>query len=858
MSTKANFDAFSSSAIADIAASSSSSSAIESVQECAIEAGFERTRYWSISHYRPSSQLMLVLSSFKSSPGIPDRYRLGLSIPAKYAHIEIPHLTWRDDPPATELNSPSHDSQNSHVCVYKYDRLRDERDTHLDTVLGCKGKVVIEVAVHSDWQTLEGVLALETRIGAVSDSVSTTELSSIGKLLGQRIRLDTHSAERILADAHLEGEQALTRVLDLSLRKILDQAGGAVGALFRWNWVEDEIAKIKEYHLTNGSEGLNSPVGNYISESFKPGEKYTGKAWLDRDARHVFDIQGIRGGDPHPDIDLPSLHYHEEILGRVTSVLYGSLVNTNEQEESGGRFLVRLINVRRSSALPFVASNVRSLNHLCSRSSYAIREALTNERLRLLIALADASMTDVSETLRNFGAAVKLEDVTDWLVLLRSPGSNIELEHASKGLMQAELELRTNGRYFHSLLAEDEPTWIQVEGVVALRSLASQGYKSAWVLPFASGSGQGVLLVGSRSEFRGNPRTRRPPGDSEAYLKACVTLLGRSLDAGRSEAMVEGAKKALGFMGHELGTPFMQMHTHSIASTRLAERAGYTSLRARALALRFAPPSERYKLEQSSSLSGAQQKVLENRRAVGEKAAYIASVLRLAPIVALRTDRTLRVQFKQVSIRKLLLDSKERTEDDPVLEARPSTAISTSEFGSEQTTIVQHPWKILLPSHDSSSLRIVCDHYLLVVALSGLLRNAVKFSIPRPGNSTSLIVVKVEPQPALVDFVVTNWGIGIPAGDRRAIFSAFTQGKLLESRRATRGMGLGLYLSSSIAEAHGGRVLLDRSEPVDFNDPKRLRVYEGYETSFRLRVSRQLKEGMSEYSPDLSAHVLED
>ena len=54
----------------------------------------------------------------------------------------------------------------------------------------------------------------------------------------------------------------------------------------------------------------------------------------------------------------------------------------------------------------------------------------------------------------------------------------------------------------------------------------------------------------------------------------------------------------------------------------------------------------------------------------------------------------------------------------------------------------------------------------------------------------------------MIRFCVSDTGVGIPAPMLEAIFERFWQ----VGKNDRRGMGLGLYISKSIVEAHGGRI----------------------------------------------------
>src|SRR5262249_3577277 len=79
---------------------------------------------------------------------------------------------------------------------------------------------------------------------------------------------------------------------------------------------------------------------------------------------------------------------------------------------------------------------------------------------------------------------------------------------------------------------------------------------------------------------------------------------------------------------------------------------------------------------------------------------------------------------------------------------------------------------------------------------SNLIGNALKFT-PEGGS----ITLSARPIGAEVHFAVTDTGRGIPADQKAHLFERFWQ-----EVPDHRGIGLGLYISKGIVEAHGGPI----------------------------------------------------
>jgi two-component system sensor histidine kinase VicK len=80
-----------------------------------------------------------------------------------------------------------------------------------------------------------------------------------------------------------------------------------------------------------------------------------------------------------------------------------------------------------------------------------------------------------------------------------------------------------------------------------------------------------------------------------------------------------------------------------------------------------------------------------------------------------------------------------------------------------------------------------------------LLSNAIKYA--DPGTTVILNTLVLGDQ---VEITVTDQGIGIPKEHLSNIFNQFY--RVTSGNTKTKGMGLGLFISKEIVEAHGGRI----------------------------------------------------
>ncbi len=112
---------------------------------------------------------------------------------------------------------------------------------------------------------------------------------------------------------------------------------------------------------------------------------------------------------------------------------------------------------------------------------------------------------------------------------------------------------------------------------------------------------------------------------------------------------------------------------------------------------------------------------------------------------------------------------------------------------------------------------VVCDRDRIMQVLSNLLANALKFT--SEGGS---VTVKTNLTEKEAQFSVRDSGVGIPVEKRDHIFDRFTQ----LGANDRRGLGLGLYISKMLIEAHTGRLWVQSEMGVGstfyFAIPRRL------------------------------------
>jgi two-component system sensor kinase FixL len=100
-------------------------------------------------------------------------------------------------------------------------------------------------------------------------------------------------------------------------------------------------------------------------------------------------------------------------------------------------------------------------------------------------------------------------------------------------------------------------------------------------------------------------------------------------------------------------------------------------------------------------------------------------------------------------------------------------------------------------------LEAVCDRFRVEQILTNLLSNATKYGQGRP------IEVTLTGDAQSVELAVRDHGLGIEPEDRERIFGKFQRA---DAARRFSGIGLGLYISRYLAEAHGGSITVAHTD----------------------------------------------
>jgi signal transduction histidine kinase len=134
-------------------------------------------------------------------------------------------------------------------------------------------------------------------------------------------------------------------------------------------------------------------------------------------------------------------------------------------------------------------------------------------------------------------------------------------------------------------------------------------------------------------------------------------------------------------------------------------------------------------------------------------------------------------------------------EDNVELKPIVDSVVSTG-----KTLVLEKPVEIQVDMNESLSV-IRGDRQRIVQILLNIMSNACKFT------ETGSVKVRAYQEGSNVVFAITDTGPGIGEEDQKMVFEAFKQ--TTTGLRQGGGTGLGMPISKSLAEAHGGRLWLE-------------------------------------------------
>jgi len=329
-------------------------------------------------------------------------------------------------------------------------------------------------------------------------------------------------------------------------------------------------------------------------------------------------------------------------------------------------------------------------------------------------------------------------------------------------------------------------------------------------LPFSAPRTHGAIIcplpVREKEGKQLTPR-RRPMKDKLEALASYASVVGSYIEALDSHLTAERARMLVGHIGHEVNTPATILGQKAVEALYLATDAVPSS----ALATR-------------AKLEAAKSDIKDHMRTVNQ-------TMSIALMVAQENKGRLQLHFRRSSLNRILEDARDSLHSE--------MTVRNQQGGYSHYQIELGPSCARLGE-------IVCDPDLLKHVFTNLFRNGMKYSLPRFPRKPMTVDVLGMRQSNMTILQVTNWGLGISPDDFERIFSAFARGSVHDRLKAIRGMGLGLYISRRIVAAHQGKLFCDHST-CTLDDPLRREMWEGFESTFEVRLPHTLAEGITEH-----------
>ncbi len=179
--------------------------------------------------------------------------------------------------------------------------------------------------------------------------------------------------------------------------------------------------------------------------------------------------------------------------------------------------------------------------------------------------------------------------------------------------------------------------------------------------------------------------------------------------------------------------------------------------------------------------------------AVGEAAEDPDAVHRFSSRMKTESERLTRLVQQIIELSRL-------QGDDPLDEVDPVSVDTLAERALDRVRVDALDKGVELGFAGEHGFQVLGNGDQLVVALGNLVENAVTYSSP-----DTKVTVSARANESMVDIVVTDQGVGIPADELDRIFERFYRVDPARAR-ATGGTGLGLSIVKHVAATHGGEI----------------------------------------------------
>ena len=758
-----------------------------------IQVGYDRARFYERCPDVGKEEEILVLVAEEVAERDADCSRVGKCIPALEADIGFSETAEQ-----TVFLWNASDFSPRHAWI---DELELTDRVWVDINLRVLGRAVGVIAV--DWEGEKDDLTDADRrfLGGIGTMVAQhLQLRPPDRVHEFREAIGNHPATKATKD-----DAPVGLLLDDGLLAIAEILDARLAALFEYRWSTGVIVKKREYDTTLGRKRWKKDQVLVLPEEYDIDQNLTGKAWANSTYRHVPHFS--RADDPVLQlINKDSKDRHTAYLGEEPfTCLYGRV------ESMEPRFMVRLMNRGESRLAPYVGERLL-LEEMLEELRAAVDKATALGRtasLEQATQLAAANV-DPETMLAELGPLLDREDVENAIVLCHRRHSNQFSFTGQHGDLLEELqsdrfvEWKKDSLYRH-LIEKPDLTYIDryavrnhAAGSVIARQLHAD-ITGLVAIRMAAGDTSGVMLIPLKV---GLPVRRKNLYDycgvgRLSLLNAYGSLLADVIDSAVARARADGARRALGVLGHELATPLARLGGSA--------HAGLSEIREVAIDVEGQRDSAG-KLDGTEAIDQMRAAAVGYRNQIQSERRSIGAAISLAPLVAQESaDGRLELQARDVDLGGMVLRAMSQAGE----EARERP----------RRVLIDGRWRI--PTYnftrsDSIPLlgQIVGDPGFLYLAILNVMRNAYKYSIPSPRSGICSVHVSGQRQKGMKIVVVENIGREIDPDMTDLIFEPWVRLQDDRDSTARTGMGIGLFFSRRIAVAHHGTVLCTGSEEI--------------------------------------------
>lgn len=605
------------------------------------------------------------------------------------------------------------------------------------------------------------------------------------------------------------GQTKLDIVLERVGLLIRDALNVKVVSLFHYDWYSSRLTKIQECH-----SALVSGVS--LNESYESGCFLTGKAWEDSSYRHIVDFnEFLCAYKQHVCID--SLNHHSDLIGNIKTILYSSFGTKSN-------YFLRLMNRDDRPNFPLFSSHKIILKFISNHIDELVNEIIDENRVFRLQQVAKTAISNITSldiTIAETKSALINECVGDLGVMAYSQ-KDIHFTH----------KYFTNAIYKKSI--SQFCTWendrfyrdcINVKGITSLKIgdyeertkenhlvniLFLNKINFVVIVPFSSIRINGFLLIPSPENTRGTTKSflNRLPKFHLESLTAYAGLIGGCVESADSHLTSDNARRLIGQIGHEIQGPVAELGQTAIETIYET----FENLND----IDFIDDALRNKIKISLN---------KNELLATKQMNEIRKLMNIALDMAQETNGSLQVNFEEFDFNVLLQGAARESKRDEYVDYRG----------------VGHKVDIIFNESCMKMNQYIGDEQLIHKVFVNVLRNAIKYSLPRYKGRSIVINVNGIPQSSQYIIHVINWGVPLEENIINKIFNAFERGDSHDRLKARRGMGLGLYIARRFLAAHKGTIFCKQSTPT-LDDPRRKNI-EGWNTVFEIRLPFGLPRG---------------